>query len=134
MANSKLSRKNCSCKRAFTSHFVLQYATRGKIKIFILIHKLEFAVLLARQSCPFIVIVFADWPARKRCIVVKSAGTTMQRAKGKIEIFTHIHKLGSTALLARFRLARCGSNQDLLSCSLASGSLAAAATILKITV
>ena len=34
----------------------------------------------------------------------------MQRAKGKIEIFTHIHKLGSAALLARFRLARCGSN------------------------
>ena len=62
----------------------------GKIEIFILIHKLKSAALLARRH-----------------VGTKSAGTTMQHAKGKIEIFTHIHKLGSVALLARFKHARC---------------------------
>jgi hypothetical protein len=41
---------------------------------------------------------------------LKFTGTVMQCAKWKILISTHKTKLGSAALLARFRLARCGSN------------------------
>ena len=59
---------------------------KGKTEIFILVHEVKSAALIAQKSCLVIVIVFLIGPlaSPKRCIVVKFAATTMQRAKEKL--------------------------------------------------
>ena len=79
-------------------------------------HKVEPASLLARPSCAVVAVVLADWlvgqmslPTEVHC--GKSTGT-MQRAKGKIEIFTHIYEIYRICCLARL-LARSSSAKNI---------------------